>query len=72
MQYHEKIKALREDKDETKEQLAKAIGTTRQQIYRYERGEQEPTASKLKAICEHYGVSADYILGLPRGLEWPR
>lgn len=72
MQYYERIKDIRTDKEETQSDLAKAIGTRQQVIYRYETGQNEITASRLKAICEHYGVSADYILGLPRGLEWPR
>ena len=28
--------------------------------------------TKLKALCLTLGVSADYLLGLPRDLEWPR
>ena len=27
---------------------------------------------KLAAFCRFYGVSADYILGLPEGLDRPR
>lgn len=72
METYERIKALRIDKDEKQEELAVILKTTRQQIYKYETGIQDMTTAKLKAICEHYGVSADYILGLPRGLEWPR
>lgn len=72
MQYYERIRALREDRDESQTDLAKAIESAQQQIHKYETGKQEMTVSKLKAICEHYGVSADYILGLPKGLEWPR
>ena len=72
MEYYERIKDIRTDKEETQTDLAKAIGSTQTQVWRWETGKQEPTISKLKAICEHYGVSADYILGLPKGLEWPR
>ena len=72
MEFHERLKATREDKDITQEQAANAAGITRRQYIRYEKGEQEMTASKLKELCLYYGVSADYILGLPRGLEWPR
>ena len=28
--------------------------------------------AKLRALCLALGVSADYLLGLPRGLSWPR
>ena len=72
MQYYEKLKAIREDKDKTQKEIAEILGTTQQQIYKYENGIQEMTISKLKTLCLYYGVSADYILGLPKGLDWPR
>lgn len=72
MQYNERLKATREDKDITQEEVAKAINTTQAQIWKYESGAQEMTVPKLRALCLYYHVSADYILGLPRGLDWPR
>lgn len=72
MQIHERIKATRIDRDITQEEIAKELNTTRQQIYKYEAGVQEMSISKLRALCLYYHVSADYILGLPRGLDWPR
>lgn len=72
MQYYEKLKAAREDTDISQSQAAQIIGTTQQQIYKYEKGTQEMTVTRLKKLCEAYGVSADYILGLPNNLSWPR
>lgn len=72
MEYGHKFKELREDKDLTQAEVAKRIGTTQQQIYKYEANIQEMTGSRLKEFCQFYGVSADYILGLPKGLMWPR
>ena len=72
MQYYERLKATREDQDITQADAAQAIGTTQAQIWKYENGKQEMTVSKLRALCLYYNVSADYILGLPRGLNWPR
>lgn len=72
MQTNEKLKALRENRDLTQENIATILGTTQQQIYKYEKGIQEMTISRLRTLCEYYGVSADYILGLPEGLAWPR
>lgn len=72
MQTNEKLKALREDRDLTQENIATILGTTQQQIYKYEKGIQEMTISRLRTLCEYYDVSADYILGLPEGLAWPR
>lgn len=72
MKIHERIKATRIDKDITQEEIAAELKTTRQQIYKYEAGTQEMTIGKLKTLCLYYHVSADYILGLPKGLDWPR
>lgn len=72
MEIFERIKALRDDKDISQKEIAEALNTTRQQIYKYESGQQEMTITKLKKLCEFYHVSADYILGLPRHLNWPR
>lgn len=72
MEYYQKLRALREDRDLSQTTLAKTIGTTQQQIYKYENGIQEMTVSRLKNLCEYYRVSSDYILGLPKGLAWPR
>ncbi|MCD8100067.1 MAG: helix-turn-helix transcriptional regulator [Oscillospiraceae bacterium] len=38
----------------------------------YERGQHELPVRYLVEFCRHYRVSADYLLGLPRGMEWPR
>lgn len=70
--YGDRIRELRTDHDETQEQLGLLIGVSRKQIARYEKEEQELTVNKLIKLCLHYKVSADYILGLPKGLHWPR
>ena len=72
MEIADKIKALREDKDLTQQDIADILDTTRQQVYKYENGLQEMTVGRLAKLCKFYGVSADYILGLPKGLQWPR
>lgn len=72
MEIHERIKAAREDKDLTQDEVAEMLNIVRKQIYNWETGKTEMGITKLKALCLIYGVSADYILGLPRGLDWPR
>lgn len=72
METNERIKGLREDRDLTQAEVALKMGITRRQYIRYEKGEQEMTVSKLSSLCQFYGVSADYVLGLPEGLNWPR
>lgn len=72
MEYAQKLREIREDRDLTQADIARILGTTQQQIYKYESGIQEMTVSRLIKLCEFYGVSADYILGLPKGLKWLR
>ena len=72
MHYYEKLKEIREDLDMSQTTVANQLGTTQQQIYKYENGKQEMTVSKLKELCILYKVSADYILGLPKDLKWQR
>lgn len=68
----QRIIDTRIDHDETQRQLAKAIGVHHVQWANYERRQNEIPTRYIIAFCQHYGVSADYILGLPRGLDWPR
>lgn len=72
MEYYEKLRATREDLDITQEEIAKELKTTQAQIWKYEAGKQEMTVSKFKKLCLIYKVSADYILDLPKELNWPR
>lgn len=67
----EMLQKIRGKHGESQEELAKAINTTRQQIYRYEKGTQDITAIKLAKICQHYNISADELLGLKIPGEHP-
>ncbi len=70
MDYTTKIKNLRIDHDKTQADIAKILGTTKNQVGKYERGEQDMNIRHLVTLCQYYGVSADYILGLPEGLPY--
>lgn len=72
MTYFERLRAIREDKDISQRDFARLMGTTPQQMSKYELGQQEMTVSRLIKACEILGVSADYLLGLPKNLHWPR
>ena len=72
MEINQRLKEIIEDGDRTQSELAKTIGVNRRQINRWTEENVEMGIYKLKAICEFYNVSADYILGLPKGLQWPR
>ena len=63
---------VRTDHDETQRELSAAIGYHQVQIARYETGKHTPPIDYLVKFCQHYHVSADYLLGLPRDGDWPR
>lgn len=71
MEIYEALREAREIRGLEQKQVAEHLGTTQAQISRYENGAIDMPAKRLREICLYYGVSADYILGLPRGLEWP-
>lgn len=66
-----RLNDLIEDGTISRKELAERIGVSSRQVTRWTSGEAEPGAMKIRAICEIYGVSADYILDLPKGLGWP-
>ena len=70
--YRTRIKELREDHDLTQTQIAMVLHTTQRVYSRYETGAAKMPIHHLTSLCEFYRVSADYILGLPKGLSWPR
>ena len=72
MNIYTKISGIIEDGNISIKELSERTGVTRQQIARWKKGTSEPRANNLAQLCTIYGVSADYILGLPRGLSWPR
>ena len=72
MQYYERIKELRIDKDISQKEIATMLNTTPQYYQKYEKGIHPLPIEHLKTLCIYYGVSADYILGLPKNLKWAR
>lgn len=72
MQINERIKALREDKDLTQAEIATMLGVGQSYYSKQERHDKPFQIEQIIKLCEFYGVSADYVLGLPQGLSWPR
>ena len=69
MNYIKRIRDLREDHDKTQREIADILGTSQTMYARYERGANEMPIRHLIVLCEYYGVSADYILGLKDKLK---
>ena len=55
------IRELREERGESRAQLARALGVMPQSVVDWELGRSEPTISRLRALTEHFGVRDDQI-----------
>ena len=67
-----RLRGLRKLRGETQQELAALLGVKPNQIGEMENGRKASTFSRLAQLCEHYNVSADYLLGLtdePRPLR---
>lgn len=58
-----RLREMRERANLTQKELAERIGVSNNQVYRYEHGDNEPTASNLLAIARELRVSIDYLCG---------
>ena len=58
------LKSLREEQGISQKKLADSIGTSQQNIHRYETYLYEPDLNTLKLLAEHFNTSIDYIVGI--------
>ena len=72
MQIGDRIRELRVDRDLTQANIANILKTSQRYYSEYELGKRAIPIQHIITLCLFYGVSADYILGLPKGLQWPR
>ena len=63
MNYHERMRALREDNDITQTQIAKVINKSQQGYNHIETGRAELKIEDLIKLCDFYNVTADYFIG---------
>ena len=68
----EKIRLLREEKELNQTQLGKALNMTQRKISYLENDKYEPGVGDIKALCRFFHVSADYLLGFPKNLPYPK
>lgn len=59
-----RIRALREDSDQSQTQLAQRLGMSQTGYSKYETGENDIPTSILIQLSEIYQTSVDYLLGL--------
>ena len=62
MKFNEKIVRLRKIKGITQDELASAVGVSRQAVYKWECGQSYPEVQKLLEIKALFGISIDDLL----------
>lgn len=61
---YQRLATTRKRRGLSQTQLAEMIGTTPQNLSRYENGIREPKATTLAAIAKALDVSSSYLLGI--------
>lgn len=61
----QKIKQLRNQRKLSQEMLGKRIGVSKSVISSYENGVHSPPYDVLTRLAQVFGVSTDYLLGMP-------
>lgn len=64
MDYRERIKNVREDRDFTQEEIGKILQKSQQGYNHIETGRAELKIDDLILLCRFYKLSADYLIGL--------
>ena len=70
--FGEKIRLLREEKELNQMELGRAVNMTQRKVSYMENNKYEPSIEDLQALCKYFNVSADYLLGFPRPLPYPK
>lgn len=61
-----RLRELMKNAKATQQDVAAAVGTTRQAISQYADGSVQPNIEKLYKIAKYFNVSADYLLGMAK------
>lgn len=64
MNYRERIRNIREDRDLTQAQIGKILNKSQQGYNHIEIGRAELRIDDLVLLCKYYDISADYFIGL--------
>ena len=61
-----RIKEIRQEKNLSQTDIAKALGVTRQAISLYEKGDREPKLETWQKLADFFNVPVDYLLGISK------
>lgn len=64
MNYRERIKNVREDRDLTQAEVGRILNKSQQGYNHIETGRAELKIDDLVLLCKYYDLSADYLIGL--------
>lgn len=64
MNYRERLRSIREDRDLTQTEIGKLLNKSQQGYNHIEAGRAELKIDDLITLCRFYDLSADYIIGL--------
>lgn len=64
MDYRNRIRSVREDRNLTQAQLGKILHKSQQGYNHIEAGRAELKIDDLILLCQYYDLSADYLIGL--------
>ena len=72
--YYEKLRDFREDSEPkiSQKKISEILYTAQSAISDYENGKRPLPIEHLITLCKFYNVSADYILGLPDDMPFPK
>ena len=62
MDFGNRLRKLRKEKNMTQEELAKLINSTKANISKYETGKVEPNIETIRFFADYFDVSVDYLL----------
>ena len=62
--FGQRLYEMRKKNHETQTDLGNVLGLAKSRVSEIESGKNTTTAEKIALICEHYRISADYLLGL--------
>ena len=72
MDYIDRLTEIRNDRDIKQSTRSEILGVKQSAVSKYEKRRTQYTVDDIIKLCYFYKISADYILGLPENLEFPK
>ena len=61
--FGERLKELRMQEGYSQNEFAKILGTSQASLSKWENDVQEPCIDDIVKICNHFKITADYVIG---------